>query len=203
MIAIIDYDAGNMKSVEKALHFLEQEVIVTDDPQIIGRADHVILPGVGAFGMAMQELRARNLEPVIGSVVRAGTPFLGVSLCLQLLFEESEENPGVKGLGLLKGRIRKIPQGEYEKIPHMGWNSLKIRKKSRLFAGIDDDPFVYFVHSYYLKADDPSVVAATTEYNVTIDAAVETDNVFACQFHPEKSSSTGLQILRNFVNIPR
>ncbi len=203
MIAIIDYDAGNMKSVEKALHFLEQEVIVTDDPVIIGKADHVILPGVGAFGMAMQELHRRNLEPVIESVVKSGTPFLGVCLGLQLLFEESEENPGIRGLGLLKGKIKKIPQGEYEKIPHMGWNSLTIRKGSRLFAGVGEDPFVYFVHSYYLKADDPSVVAATTAYNVTIDAAVEKGNLFACQFHPEKSSSTGLTILRNFVNIPR
>lgn len=201
MIAIIDYDAGNMKSVEKALHFLDKEVKVTRNREEILRADHVILPGVGAFGMAMEQLRAYGLEDVIHEVVRKGTPFLGVCLGVQLLFESSEENPGVSGLGLLQGQIKRIPKGEYVKIPHMGWNSLTLTPGSRLFANAGPEPYVYFVHSYYIEAKDRSVVAATTSYNVTIDAAIETKNLFGCQFHPEKSSETGLQILRNFVNL--
>ncbi len=201
MIAIIDYDAGNMKSVEKALHFLAQEVKVTRDKDEIMRADRVILPGVGAFGMAMDQLRSYDLEDVIHAVADAGKPFLGVCLGAQLLFESSEENPGVAGLSLLRGTIKKIPQGTYEKIPHMGWNSLKVTPDRRLFSSITGDPYVYFVHSYYIEAADRSVVAATTEYNVTIDAAIEQGNLFGCQFHPEKSSDTGLQILRNFVSL--
>ncbi|MBR4168922.1 MAG: imidazole glycerol phosphate synthase subunit HisH [Lachnospiraceae bacterium] len=201
MIAIIDYDAGNMKSVEKALHFLGQDVLVTSDAEQILKADHVILPGVGAFGMAMEQLHARNLEDVLHAVVEKGTPFLGVCLGMQLLFDGSDESPGVKGLSFLRGEIRKIPSGEYEKIPHMGWNSLKLTQGSRLFAGIDDDPYVYFVHSYFIHATDRSAVAATTSYNVTIDAAVEQGNLFGCQFHPEKSSAVGLKILENFVNL--
>ncbi len=201
MIAIIDYDAGNMKSVEKALHFLEKEVLVTRNREEILNADHVILPGVGAFGMAMEQLREYDLEEVIHAVVRKGTPFLGVCLGAQLLFESSEEDPGIAGLGLLKGTIKKIPKGEYVKIPHMGWNSLSITPGRRLFQGIGGDPYVYFVHSYYIHAKDRDVVAATTNYNVTIDAAIETGNLFGCQFHPEKSSETGLAILKNFVNL--
>ncbi len=201
MIAIIDYDAGNMKSVEKALHFLDQDVLVTSRPEEILKADHVILPGVGAFGMAMEQLHARNLEDVLKEVVQRGTPFLGVCLGMQLLFDGSDESPGVRGLSFLRGNIAKIPPGEYEKIPHMGWNSLQITPDSRLFAGIEDEAYVYFVHSFYVHASDRSVVAATTSYNVTIDAAVEHQNLFACQFHPEKSSATGLKILENFVNL--
>ena len=201
MIAIIDYDAGNMKSVEKALHFLDKEVKVTRNRDEILNADHVILPGVGAFGMAMEQLRAYGLEEVIHEVVKQGTPFLGVCLGVQLLFEGSEENPGVPGLGLLQGQIKRIPKCEYVKIPHMGWNSLTLAPGSRLFANTGSEPYVYFVHSYYIEAKDRSVVAATTSYNVTIDAAIETENLFGCQFHPEKSSETGLQILRNFVNL--
>lgn len=201
MIALIDYDAGNMKSVEKALHFLGKEVIVTSDKNKILAADHVILPGVGAFGMAMDQLRERNLIGVIHEVAQKGTPFLGVCLGMQLLFDSSEENPGVPGLSLMPGEIRKIPTGTYEKIPHMGWNSLDLTPGKRLFAGLSDHPYVYFVHSYYVHATDRSAVAATTEYNVTIDAAVEQGNLFGCQFHPEKSSDTGLKILQNFVNL--
>ncbi len=201
MIAIIDYDAGNMKSVEKALHFLEQDVLVTDKPEEIMRADHVILPGVGAFGMAMEQLHERNLTNVIHAVVEKGTPFLGVCLGMQLLFDGSDESPGVEGLSFLHGEITKIPQGEYVKIPHMGWNSLSLTDGTRLFAGIEADPYVYFVHSYFIHAQDRSVVAATTSYNVTIDAAIEYKNVFGCQFHPEKSSSVGLKILENFVKL--
>lgn len=201
MIALIDYDAGNMKSVEKALHFLGKEVIVTSDKDKILAADHVILPGVGAFGMAMDQLRERNLIGVIHEVAQKGTPFLGVCLGMQLLFDSSEENPGVAGLSLMPGEIRKIPTGTYEKIPHMGWNSLDITPGKRLLAGLGEHPYVYFVHSYYVHASDRSAVAATTEYNVTIDAAVEQGNLFGCQFHPEKSSDTGLKILQNFVNL--
>ncbi len=201
MIAIIDYDAGNIKSVEKALQYLGKDAIVTNDRDIIYRADHVILPGVGAFGMAMDKIRERNLEDVIHTVVDAGTPFLGICLGLQLLFEKSEESPGADGLGILKGEIKLIPQGEYTKIPHMGWNSLSLQNDGRLFQGINSNPYVYFVHSYYLEASDASIVTATTEYNTTIHASVECGNVFACQFHPEKSSTVGLKMLENFVKL--
>ncbi len=201
MIAIIDYDAGNMKSVEKALHFLGQDVLVTARPEEIMKADHVILPGVGAFGMAMEQLRERNLEYVLHDVVKNGTPFLGVCLGMQLLFDGSDESPGVKGLSFLQGEIRKIPSGEYVKIPHMGWNSLTVKEGSRLFEGIDADPYVYFVHSYFVHAADRSIAAATTSYNVTIDASIEYQNLYGCQFHPEKSSSVGLKILENFVKL--
>lgn len=201
MIAIIDYDAGNMKSVEKALHYLGQNVIVTNDKDTIYKADHVILPGVGAFGMAMDQIRERDLEDVIHGVVDAGKPFIGICLGLQLLFEKSEESPGVEGLGLLKGEIKHIPEGEYNKIPHMGWNSLSLSNDGRLFRGLANEPYVYFVHSYYLEAADSSIVTATTDYNTTIHASVEHQNVFGCQFHPEKSSTVGLKMLDNFVKL--
>jgi len=201
MIAIIDYDAGNMKSVEKALHYLGQNVIVTNDKDTIYKADHVILPGVGAFGMAMDQIRERDLEDVIHGVVDAGKPFIGICLGLQLLFEKSEESPGVEGLGLLKGEIKHIPEGEYTKIPHMGWNSLSLSNDGRLFRGLANEPYVYFVHSYYLEAADSSIVTATTDYNTTIHASVEYQNVFGCQFHPEKSSTVGLKMLDNFVKL--
>lgn len=201
MIAIIDYDAGNMKSVEKALHYLGQNVIVTNDKDTIYKADHVILPGVGAFGMAMDQIRERDLEDVIHGVVDAGKPFIGICLGLQLLFEKSEESPGVEGLGLLTGEIKHIPEGEYNKIPHMGWNSLSLSNDGRLFRGLANEPYVYFVHSYYLEAADSSIVTATTDYNTTIHASVEYQNVFGCQFHPEKSSTVGLKMLDNFVKL--
>lgn len=201
MISIIDYDAGNIKSVEKALQYLGQEAVITRDPQKIKASDHVILPGVGAFGDAMGKIRDYGLEPVIREVTGRGTPFLGICLGLQLLFEESEEAPGVKGLGLLPGKIVRIPAIGDRKIPHMGWNSLTIKENASLFKGLPEHPYVYFVHSYYLKAKNESDVAARTEYGVTIDASVEHDNIFACQFHPEKSSETGLQILKNFIAV--
>jgi glutamine amidotransferase len=201
MIAIIDYDAGNLKSVEKALDFLGQETVVSRDPAVLRQADRVILPGVGAFGDAMGKLRQYGLIPVIHEIAKSGKPFLGICLGLQLMFDESEETPGVEGLHLLKGKIRKIPAGEGRKIPHMGWNSLEISPGSRLFSGISSGSFVYFVHSYYLQAEDPAIVAAAAEYGVRIDAAVEQGNLFACQFHPEKSSAVGMQILQNFANI--
>ena len=201
MIAIIDYDAGNIKSVEKALLALGQEVEVTSDREKILSADKVILPGVGAFGDAMEKLHRFGLVDVIRQVTAAGTPFLGICLGLQLLFRSSDESPGVEGLGVLDGEIVSIPPKEGYKIPHMGWNSLKIREGAGLFQGIGQDPYVYFVHSYYLKADHPEDVAATTEYIVPIHASVEHGNVFACQFHPEKSGDIGLQILKNFCDL--
>ena len=201
MTAIIDYDAGNIKSVENALRFLGHDVVVTSDPGTILRADHVILPGVGAFGDAMQRIRGLELEDTIQEVVRRGTPFLGICLGLQLFFEESEESPGVRGLGLLPGKIRRIPDGDGRKVPQIGWNDLSYPATGRLFEGLDEGIYVYFVHSYYLRAEDPSIVTARTEYGVNIDASVESGNVFACQFHPEKSESVGMKILDNFLKI--
>lgn len=201
MVAIIDYDAGNLRSVEKALTFLGEDAVITRDSGRILAADKVILPGVGAFGDAMDRLNRYGLPPVIRQVAERGTPFLGICLGLQLMFESSEESEGVEGLGLLKGRILKIPPCQGLKIPHMGWNSLDIRRESRLFAGIPSGEYVYFVHSYYLKAEDEAVVAASTEYSTHIHAAVEAGSVFACQFHPEKSGAVGLKILKNFVAI--
>ncbi len=201
MIAIIDYDAGNLKSVEKALKFLGQDICVSRNPEVLCAADKVILPGVGCFGDAMGKLEQYGLVPVIHRIVEAGTPFLGICLGLQLMFDGSDETPGVEGLHLLPGMIKKIPYEEGLKIPHMGWNSLTINPESRLFAGIPEGSFVYFVHSYYLAAEDPAIVAARTEYGVEIHAAVERGNVFACQFHPEKSSEIGLQILKNFAEM--
>ena len=201
MIAVIDYDAGNIRSVEKALLSLGQEVHITGDAQEILRADKVILPGVGAFGDAMENIRSRNLEPVIRKVAEKGIPFLGICLGLQLLFERSEEAPGVKGLGLLKGEILRIPEAPGLKIPHMGWNSLHLEHDGRLFRGVEEQAYVYFVHSYYLKAEEEDIVKASTEYCTHIHASVEKGNVFACQFHPEKSSGVGLRILKNFVEL--
>ena len=203
MVAIIDYDAGNIKSVEKAIHFLGKDVVITRDPDVILNASHVILPGVGAFGDAMEKLQSYNLVSIIEEVVKRRIPFLGICLGLQLLFEKSEESPGVSGLGILKGEIKRIPAEEGLKIPHIGWNSLTFPKQSRLFQGIKEESYVYFVHSYYLKARQPEIVAAITEYGTQIHASVESENVFACQFHPEKSSSVGLKILENFLKITR
>ena len=201
MIAIIDYDAGNLKSVEKALQSLGEDVLVTRDRQELLSADKVILPGVGNFGDAMEKLEGFGLVNVIQDVIRQGKPFLGICLGLQLLFERSEEAPGVKGLGILKGEILRIPDGDGLKVPHIGWNSLKLQNQGRLFAGLEEEPYLYFVHSYYLKAADPQIVKAVTEYGVPIDASVEQGNVYACQFHPEKSSRTGLAILKNFAEL--
>ncbi len=205
MVAIIDYDAGNIRSVEKAFNYLGQETLVTRDPSEIFRADHVVLPGVGAFGDAMGRIREYGLENTINEVVKKEVPFLGICLGLQLLFDRSDESEGVTGLGILRGEIKQIPSkdadGNYYKIPQIGWNCLNYPNKGRLFEGLGDEPFVYFVHSYYLKAADRDIVTATTEYGVTIDASVESGNVFACQFHPEKSSDVGMQILKNFLEV--
>ncbi len=225
MTGIIDYDAGNVKSVEKALQYLGEEVVVSRDPQTLLGTDRAILPGVGAFGAAMGRLDQYGLIPVIQQITDRGTPFLGICLGLQLLFEESEESPRVKGLEILPGRIVRFPEEQTEpemraqndpdtflaqtapdsgrtlKVPQIGWNDLHFTKKSRLFQGIPEGSYVYFVHSYYLSAANEEDVAATADYGVTFHAAVEHDNVFACQFHPEKSDRVGLQILRNFISI--
>jgi glutamine amidotransferase len=201
VIAILDYDAGNIKSVEKAVQLLGQEVTITRDRREVLNADKVILPGVGAFGDAMGKIRQYGLYEVIHEVVEQGTPFLGICLGLQLLFERSEESPGVEGLGILKGEILRIPETPGLKIPHMGWNSLEFRNNGRLFENLPEESYVYFVHSYYLRAADEKIVTAVTEYGTQIHASVEQGNVFACQFHPEKSSDAGIQILKNFVAI--
>lgn len=201
MIGIIDYDAGNIKSVEKALNFLGQKTIVSRDPEELRRADKMILPGVGSFGNAMENLERFDLAPFIKETVAEKKPFLGICLGLQLLFENSEESPGVEGLGILKGSILRIPPQEGLKIPHMGWNSIHLQNNGKLFRGIPENTHVYFVHSYYLKAKEPEIVKATTEYSTCIHASVEKDSVFACQFHPEKSSKYGLKILANFANL--
>ena len=201
MIALIDYDAGNTRSVEKALNFLGEESLLTRDREALLRADKVILPGVGNFGEAMETLNRYGLISVIHEIVEKKTPFLGICLGLQLLFEESQEAPGIPGLGILKGKILKIPAGEGLKIPHMGWNSLELKNQGRLFAGIPEGAYVYFVHSYYLRAQEREIVKASARYGVEIDALVEKANVFACQFHPEKSSGIGLAILKNFVDL--
>ncbi len=201
MIAIIDYDAGNIKSVEKAFNLIGQETILTRDYDEIMRADRVVLPGVGSFKDAMDHLYEYDLVRAIKDFCASGKPFLGICLGLQLLFESSEESVGVEGLGLLKGQIVRFPDNIGLKIPHIGWNSLDYPSSGRLFKDIDEGSFVYFVHSYYLQAEDKDIVKATCDYGVTVHASIEKDNIFACQFHPEKSSSVGLQILKNFAEV--
>ncbi len=203
MIAMIDYDAGNIKSVEKAMISLGEEIVITRDADTILSADGVILPGVGAFGDAMEKLHSYGLVDVIHKCVDKGTPFLGICLGLQLLFESSEESPGVEGLHVLEGKILRIPDGEGIKVPHIGWNDLSFPNEGKLFKGLAENSYVYFVHSYYLKAEDEKIVTAATEYGTHIHASVEKDNVYACQFHPEKSSEVGLQILKNFIDITK
>ena len=199
MIAIIDYEAGNIKSVDNAMKYLGREAVLTRDRDIIAGADRVILPGVGAFGDAMSRIREFDLEEVIHHVADKGTPFLGICLGQQLLFESSQESPGVEGLGILPGSVLRIPDGEGRKVPQLGWNDLAYPVKGRLFEGVPEGSFVYFVHSYYVDAADRDIVTATTWYGTRIDASVQKDNVFACQFHPEKSEAVGMQILRNFL----
>ncbi len=199
MIAIIDYGAGNLHSVKNALDFLGVDNIVTGNKEEILSADKVILPGVGAFGDAMKCLEERGLVETVKAVAENGKPFLGICLGLHLLFEESEESPNVKGLGIFKGKIVKIPDNGNLKIPHMGWNNIRITKDSKILKNIGNEPYVYFVHSYYVEAEDESVVSAYTEYGQRLDIAVEQGNVFATQFHPEKSGDTGMEILKNFI----
>ena len=202
MVAIVDYDAGNIKSVEKALQYIGEHPVITRDVKEIKKADHIIVPGVGAFEDAMEKMNRYELTKVLQDVAASGTPIMGICLGLQLFFERSDESEhDVKGLSLLPGEIVRFPEKEGYKIPHMGWNSLKFQNNGRLFKGIPEDSYVYFVHSYYLKAADEGIVTATTEYSTHIHASVEQGNVFACQFHPEKSSDIGIQILKNFVEL--
>ena len=198
MIAIIDYDAGNLKSVEKALISLGNEVVISRNEDVILNADKVILPGVGSFGDAMNKIREFKLDQTIYKIVDNRIPLLGICLGLQLLFERSEECPGIKGLGILKGEILRIPDKKGIKIPHVGWNSLEFPREGKLFKDILAEAYVYFVHSYYLKAENEEIVTAVTDYSVSIHASIEKDTIFACQFHPEKSNEIGLKILENF-----
>ena len=200
MIAIIDYDAGNIKSVEKAVIKLGYDCVITRDKALLESADKLILPGVGSFKDAMDNLNSYGLtEEIRDLVLSKKKPILGICLGLQLIFDSSEEGEGVEGLGLLKGKIVRIPEGDGRKIPHMGWNSLDFPKNSILFNGIDEGSFVYFVHSYYLQAEDKNIVAATCEYGAHIEASVECGNIYATQFHPEKSSTVGMRILKNYL----
>ena len=200
MVAIIDYGAGNLQSVKKALDFIGTESVMTADKDEINAASHIILPGVGSFGDAMNSIRERNLEQTIKDNANGSKPFLGICLGLQLLFSSSEESPGVEGLGIFDGDIVRIPDNNGLKVPHIGWNSVKVNQNDGIFEGINDDSYFYFVHSYYLKnAND--IVAGTTEYGVPIQCAVQKGLVCATQFHPEKSSDVGLQLLSNFAKM--
>ncbi len=201
MVAIIDYDAGNLKSVQKAFQRLGEEAEITREFSAILRADRIVLPGVGSFGTAMEQIRRYDLDKVIYEAIEKKLPFLGICLGLQLLFQGSEESGGIEGLGVLQGQILRIPEAEGLKIPHIGWNSLTLHRNGRLFHSIPDESYVYFVHSYYLQAADEQIVTASAQYGVTIHASVEWQNVSACQFHPEKSSTVGLGILKNFMAI--
>lgn len=201
MVAILDYDAGNIRSVEKAFKFLGADVVTTRDEKEIAKADHVVLPGVGAFGDAMEKLNEYGLVDVIKKTVSSDIPFLGICLGQQLMFDSSEESINANGLGIFRGIIRRIPQADGLKVPQIGWNDLSFPRQGRLFKNIPEHSYVYFVHSYYLDAQDKSIVTATTDYGVRVEASVEKDNVFACQFHPEKSSEVGMQILKNFMEV--
>ena len=202
MIAITDYDAGNVMSVVKAIEHLGGEATLTRDPDVIKKSDHVIVPGVGAFEDAMKRLHKYELVEPLREVAKSGTPIMGICLGLQLFFEGSEESENdVEGLSLLPGRLYRFPETEGYKIPQIGWNALNIGRNSRLFDGVDEGSFVYFVHSYYLKAANDADVAATAEYMIPFHAAVEHDNIFATQFHPEKSGEVGLKILNNFMKL--
>lgn len=201
MIVIIDYGAGNVQSVNKALKHIGCDTVITNDKNLILKSDGAVLPGVGSFGDTVDAMNSYNIKDTVLEYTKSGKPFLGICLGLQLLFPKSEESPDADGLGIFNGTISKIPSGSGLKIPHIGWNSLDMKKNSVLFKGIEKNPYVYFVHSYFLNAEDKSIVSAQTEYGVKIDAAIEKDNIFATQFHPEKSGDTGLKILRNFADL--
>lgn len=202
MIAIIDYGVGNLGSVEKALHYIGLEAEITSDVSTIKKADGVVLPGVGAFSAAMASLERHGLVQTVKDIVREDRLFLGICLGMQMLFDYSEEGGSItEGLGLFKGGIKALPVDVGLKVPHMGWNSLHVKDGCRLFDGLPENPYVYFVHSYYLDAEDRSIVAATCDYGVTFDAAVGSGRVFATQFHPEKSGEIGLAMLKNWASL--
>lgn len=199
MVAIIDYGAGNLMSVKKALDFIGAESEITMDKARIEAASHVILPGVGAFGDAMESMESRGLVDTVKSVALSGKPFLGICLGLQLLFSASEESEGVNGLSLLNGKISSIPKDMGLKVPHMGWNSVSVKQRDGIFKDIPEDSYFYFVHSYYLNGADEADIAATVQYGVEIQCAVQRGNLCAVQFHPEKSGAIGLKLLENFL----
>ena len=201
MIAVIDYEMGNLRSVQKALEHVGARAVITRDPAVIAAADAAVLPGVGAFGMCMENLRRHGLIAPVKDYVATGRPFLGICLGMQLLFDGSEEFGPVAGLGVLRGRVVRFPPSPELKVPHMGWNAVRVARRTPTLAGIDDGDYVYFVHSYYPVPADPAVVATTTGYGVEFASSVARDNVFACQFHPEKSQRVGLRILENFIGV--
>ncbi len=203
MLAIINYGAGNLRSVQKACEYVGEKAVITDNREEILNADRVILPGVGSFGSCIESIRKANLFDCIRQVTESGTPFLGICLGLQLLFEASDESPDAKGLGILKGRCVKIPQSDGVKIPHIGWNSITLPNPSPLFTGIEDGSFVYFVHSYYMQPNDKSVITAVCDYSASLPVALSRGNIHATQFHPEKSGDVGLKILKNFIDLRR
>lgn len=203
MLAIIDYGAGNLRSVQKACELMGADAQITSDTDKILSADHVILPGVGAFGDCMSNIKSARLDKCIHKVIENNTPFLGICLGMQLLFEKSEESPNVEGLGIFKGEIVRIPDTDNLKIPHMGWNSISFPKPSPLFDGIDENSFVYFVHSYYMNPSDKDIISATCQYSAELPVALSVGNVHATQFHPEKSGAVGLKMLKNFIEAGR
>lgn len=201
LLAIVDYGMGNLHSVAKALRRLGFDSLITDDPEQVLRAGAVILPGVGAYADAMAALRSRGLDGALRQTVASGRPFLGICLGLQLLFDYSEENGGVEGLGILPGRVRRLPEGSGLKVPHMGWNRLDLTRPTALLQGLPPEPYVYFVHSYYVDPAEAAVIAATSPYGLPFAAAVSRGHCHGLQFHPEKSSDTGLRILSNFARL--
>jgi glutamine amidotransferase len=214
LISIIDYNAGNITSVVSAFQFLGAACEIISAPEQIRNASALVLPGVGAFGWAMDELKKRGLEDELRAYIRQDRPFLGICLGLQLLFEGSDESPGVPGLGVFKGSVRRLtggtpngetrlPQGKALKIPHIGWNDLQISQPRGLFRNISNGEYFYFVHSYFVKAENRALSAAATEYGDTFDSAVQTGNVAAVQFHPEKSGGAGMDILKNFIALEK
>jgi len=202
MIAIIDYGMGNLRSVEKGFHKVGIDVTVTNKPDVVRKADAVVLPGVGAFKDCMRELTDLELIDAVVDAMRKGKPYLGICLGLQVLFSESEEFGKCKGLDVLRGKVMRF---EFEnstlKVPHMGWNEIKMQKDNPLFKGITDKSYFYFVHSFYVAPEDKSIVATTTDYGIEFTSSIWKDNIFAVQFHPEKSQSAGLQVLKNFGEI--
>lgn len=200
MISIVDYEMGNLRSVQKALELFGEKPIITSDKNVIQKADKVVLPGVGAYKDAIDKLKQLELDGVIKSAILENKPFLGICLGLQLLFDHSEEDGYNKGLGIFKGSVKRIPADV--KVPHIGWNSIKkINTNSKFLQNVEDDNNFYFVHSYYVQPDDKSLICTTTDYGIDFTSSIEKENMFACQFHPEKSGNVGLKIIKNFINL--
>jgi len=199
LIAIIDYGMGNLRSVTNALEKLGADAVVTRDKKVIKESRAIILPGVGAFGKCIENLEKLELLGFIKETIEEGKQYLGICLGMQVLFESSEEAPGMAGMGILKGTVPRFTGNI--KIPHMGWNNIKIVKKTEILSGIENSEYFYFVHSYYCSPEDKGIVATTTPYGEEFASSVQKDNVFACQFHPEKSQRVGLKLLQNFVNL--